>query len=144
MQAVALMVWYRCLHRSFVFLLISYSECAYGFRFVELNRRTQASADNPNYDPWSVRQSAVYQQYDKDKRRTMFILITPSESVKKRVGELLSRGSSSKERLNAFNMHCILLGTLHENWRLYLRTLEGLVTRQVWCYVPKYITTIDK
>ena len=106
-------------------------ECAYGFRYVELNHRTLARHENPDYDPWSVRQSAIYQQYNRHYDRVMFILIAPSETARKRLEENVRRAGAKGRRLNAFDLHRILLSTLHENWRLYVRSLESLMTQQV-------------
>ncbi|KUJ21645.1 uncharacterized protein LY89DRAFT_729158 [Mollisia scopiformis] len=105
-------------------------ECAYGFRYVELNHRTLARRENPDYDPWSVRQSAVYQRYDSKYNRIMFILITPSETARKNLEEAVKNAIARPGRLNAFDLHRILLSTLHENWRLYVRSLENLMTQQ--------------
>ncbi|KAF4635972.1 hypothetical protein G7Y89_g2100 [Cudoniella acicularis] len=35
-----------------------------------------------------------------------------------------------KRSLNAFDLHRILISTLHENWRMYVRSLESLMTQQ--------------
>jgi hypothetical protein len=106
------------------------SECAYGFRYVELNHRTLAPKENPDYDPWSVRQSAIYQRYDSQYKRIMFILFAPSETARKNLEDAVRR-AGSRRKLNAFDLHRILLSTLHENWRLYVRSLESLMTQQV-------------
>ncbi|KAH8651810.1 hypothetical protein BGZ60DRAFT_420312 [Tricladium varicosporioides] len=105
-------------------------ECAYGYRYVELNHRDQAKRENPDYDPWSVRQSAVYQQYNSEYKRIMFILITPSETARKNLEKAILHASENGRALNAFDLHRILISTLHENWRLYIRSLESLMTKQ--------------
>ncbi|CAG8978316.1 hypothetical protein HYALB_00005902 [Hymenoscyphus albidus] len=39
-------------------------ECAYNIQYVELNHRNIGATNNPGYDQWSIRQTAVYQQYN--------------------------------------------------------------------------------
>jgi len=106
-------------------------ECAYGFRYVERNHRENAMRDNPDYDPWSVRQSAIYQQYDSARDRVTFILISPSATMTRNLEEAVCRSRTRKKRLNAFDLHRIIISTLYENWRIYIRSLERTLTAQV-------------
>ncbi|KAH8817013.1 hypothetical protein F5884DRAFT_241855 [Xylogone sp. PMI_703] len=106
-------------------------ECAYGFRFVEMNNRVSVGVDNPDYDPWSVRQSAIYQQYDSQHDRIMFILISPSRSVQEALRLALSNAATfSYKQPNAFDLHRTIISTLYENWRLYIGSLESLIRHQ--------------
>lgn len=116
---------------TFYAWMLNSIECAYGFRYVELNNRTLEKRENPDYDPWSVRQSAIYQQYDSHYDRIMFILISASDSVCKGLEEAIQRAGAKQKKLNAFDLHRIIISTLHENWRLYIRSLEALMTQQV-------------
>ncbi|TVY81366.1 Serine/threonine-protein kinase dkf-1 [Lachnellula suecica] len=106
-------------------------ECAYGFRYVELNhRKGLVSPESLDYDPWSVRQMAVYQQYNSSMDRLTFVLIAPSKKARERLHAAVRRSIDSKRCLNAFDLHRILISTLHENWRLYIRSLDKLLTEQ--------------
>jgi hypothetical protein len=107
------------------------TECAYGFRYVELNHRTVGKRENPDYDAWSVRQSAIYQQYDSKYDRITFILISPSGTARKSLEGAVQRAGSKQKKLNAFDLHRIIISTLHDNWRQYIRNLEGLMMQQV-------------
>jgi hypothetical protein len=110
---------------------MKYIECAYGFRYVELNHRKVSNLDNPDYDPWSVRQTGVYQQYNSSLDRVTFVLIAPSKKAKKRLGLAVQRCLEDKRCLNVFDLHRIIISTLHENWRRYTRSLERLLISQV-------------
>ena len=107
------------------------TECAYGFRYVELNHRRKAMEGNPDFDPWSVRQSAVYQQYNSTQNKITFILISPSKNARDGLEEAIYRARKHGKSLNAFDLHRILISVLHENWRLYIRSLEKLLRDQV-------------
>jgi redox-regulated HSP33 family molecular chaperone len=61
----------------------------------------------------------------------MFILIAPSETARKNLEEAVQRAGTRQKTLNAFDLHRILISTLHENWRLYIRSLEALMVSQV-------------
>jgi len=105
-------------------------ECAYGFRYVELNHR-KASEDNPDYDPWSIRQTAIYQQYNSNLDKTTFVLITPSKSARRALEQNISRCVEEGEQINAFDLHQNIISTLYENWRVYIRSLDRLLMDQV-------------
>lgn len=105
-------------------------ECAYGFHYVELNHREKQREDNPDYDPWSMRQTAVYQQYDRSIDRFTFVLISPSPQAKANLESAVRRGFDSKIALNPFELHRVILSTLHENWMHYIRSLEKLLMLQ--------------
>lgn len=118
-------------HSCFIMQILSVLECAYGFRYVELNHRTEGSKDNPDYDPWSVRQTTVYQQYSSTLDRVTFVLIAPSSKGRKCLEMALKRSIGDQRPINAFDLHRIIISTLHENWRHYIRSLEKLLMIQV-------------
>ena len=103
---------------------------------MELNHRTAGKKENPDYDPWSVRQSAIYQQYNNKYDRITFILISPSPTMRKELEEAIERAGRKRKKLNAFDLHRIILSSLHENWRLYIRSLEALMMQQVLVSLP--------
>lgn len=98
---------------------------------MEQNGREQAIQDNPEYDSWSVRQSAIYQQYDSSKNRIVFILIAPSDTMRRNLEDAVCRSRARGRSLNAFDLHRIIISTLHENWRLYIRKFENDLIDQV-------------
>ena len=95
------------------------------------NHRTEAMKDNLDYDPWSVRQSVVYQQYNSTKTKTTFILVAPSTAATENLENEIRRCGKTQKRLNPFDLHRIIISTLQENWRLYIRSLEHLLKYQV-------------
>lgn len=112
-------------------LLTGRTECAYGFRHVKLNGRAHMMEGNPDYDPWSVRQTAVYQQYSSTQDKNTFLLIAPSNEARANLEQEVLRLRGGRKRLNPFHLHLILVATLHDNWRLYIRNLEHRLTKQV-------------
>jgi hypothetical protein len=87
--------------------------------------------EQPDHDPWSIRQTAVYQRYDSELKRIVFILISPSQIVKDAVIEALEAGRQSKRLLKPFDLHLIIISALQDNWRLYVRSLEELMREKV-------------
>jgi hypothetical protein len=128
-------------------LLSGNTECAYGFRYVKLNGRPNMMQDNPDYDPWSVRQTAVYQQYNSAHDRITFLLIAPSNEARANIEQEVLRFRGVRRRLNPYNLHLTLVATMHDNWRLYIRSLEHRLTKQVGgllsCCVPAIKSLTD-
>lgn len=96
---------------------------------MELNGRLPT--ENTDHDPWSIRQTAIYQQYDQELNRIVFILISPSDSVKTAFADALEEAGSNNQVLHPFDLHLILVSLLHSNWRLYVRSLEKVMREQV-------------
>ena len=86
---------------------------------------------NPDYDPWSVRQTAVYQKYSSAQEKLIFILIAPSDEAGLNLEHEVLRLKGNGKHINPFHLHLILVSTIHENWRLYIRSLERALTKQV-------------
>lgn len=105
------------------------TECAYSFHYAALNHRENLD-DNPDFERWSIRQTAVYQQYQSTNGKMTFVLITPSDMTKECLDKAVLRSRSAKKQLQAFDLHQILISTLHENWGQYIQTLENLVKNQ--------------
>jgi hypothetical protein len=87
--------------------------------------------ENPDHDPWSIRQSVIYQQYNSAKDKVTIVLIAPSEVARKHVEDEVCWSLKSKKRLNPFDLHRILISTLYDNWRSYIRGLEQSLQFQV-------------
>jgi hypothetical protein len=106
-------------------------ECAYGFRYAKLNGRFAAINGNPDYDPWSIRQVAVYQQYNSTHDRNTFLIVAPADELRQIVEQEVLNTTKRRQRLNPFRLHLIVLQALQENWRLYIRDLEITLKKQV-------------
>jgi len=87
--------------------------------------------DNPDYDPWSVRQTVVYQRYDSSQDKIALLLIAPSDEAKGNLEQEALRLTGAEKHLNPFHLHLILVGTMQDNWRLYIRHLEQALIKQV-------------
>lgn len=89
------------------------------------------SEGNPDYDPWSVRQTAVYQRYNSAQDNVVFILVAPSDEACMNLEQEVLRLRRNGKHVNPFYLHLILVSTISENWRLYIRSLERALTKQV-------------
>ena len=98
---------------------------------MKLNGRAHMMKDNPDYDPWSVRQSAVYQQYNNTLDKVTFVLFSPSDEAKANLEEEVFQLKLDQKRLSPFHLHLMLVATMRENWRLYIRSLEYALAKQV-------------
>ena len=106
-------------------------ECAYGFSYTKLNGRRALMDENPDYDPWSIRQAAIYQQYSSLYDRITFILVAPSDEVRKDLEYEIVQLTELDKRPNAFALHLTIFSTLHDNWTHYLRDLGNSLKLQV-------------
>jgi hypothetical protein len=100
--------------------------------------------DNPDYDPWSVRQSAIYQQYNSARDKVTFVLIAPSDEAETNLEEETLQLKLDQKRLNPFHLHLMVLATMRENWRLYIRSLEHTLTKQVSHVLPSHIVPVEQ
>ncbi|PMD54055.1 uncharacterized protein K444DRAFT_134739 [Hyaloscypha bicolor E] len=105
-------------------------ELAYSFRYVVRNQREKQLESYPDYDPWSIRQTAVYQQYQRSNDKMIFVLIAPSDPARQSLEAAIGQAKDSGKELNAFELHGGLISTLQDNWRLYIRGLEQVLKDQ--------------
>jgi hypothetical protein len=61
----------------------------------------------------------------------VFVLIAPSDPARRSLEAAISRARQSGKKLNAFELHSVLISSLQENWRLYIRELEQVLKEQV-------------
>jgi hypothetical protein len=71
-----------------------------------------------------------------------FVLITPSDVTKECLDKAVLRSRSAKKQLHAFDLHQILISTLHENWDQYIQTLENLVKDQASRLLTVLVTAV--
>ena len=102
------------------------TECAYVLRFVELNHRKNAR------DPWSLRQSAVYHQYNAMTRSSTWLIIALSQRAQARLASY-AEASGDICKYNPFEVHLLLLDTATANWRPYLVEIAAQINEQVSC-----------
>jgi hypothetical protein len=86
---------------------------------------------NPDHDPWSIRRTAIYQRYNDDSGKIVFLLIAPSEIAKVRLETEIALARRSGIQPNAFGLHLLLISALQDNWRPYIRRLEHILRDEV-------------
>ena len=101
---------------------------AFVVKYPENNGRTDGA------DPWSIRQTGVYQSFDVTTKTSVWILINPRQNTAadKRLKDLLS----SEEKLSATEGQLPLVGlmvlsTYFGNWRTYMAFYEKEELRMV-------------
>ncbi|KAI2473463.1 hypothetical protein F4781DRAFT_192061 [Annulohypoxylon bovei var. microspora] len=92
-------------------------EVCYTLRFFEENHRGTG-------DPWSLRQTGIYQRVDYSKRTSRFILIQPSLYIEKRLRCKLHgmKQINSARHLDLFLIHITFLYATLVNWQNYITT----------------------
>jgi Mg2+ and Co2+ transporter CorA len=104
--------------------LTSY-QCMYGLRFVELNGR--GNLKNPT-SQWSLRQSAVYCNFQSTQASSMWMFVTLPKLAEGRLEDYL-RTCSRTSAPNSFDIHLLLLDTVIANWRPYLVDLSAEIDK---------------
>lgn len=93
-------------------------ELSYILQFVEKNGRNRG-------DPWSLRQTGVYQQVTFDSRQSAWIFLQLSSSTRAALEKVLrSQPSSPGENDSPMTLHALLLGTTVDNWDEYIQNLS--------------------
>ncbi|RVD86400.1 uncharacterized protein DFL_004679 [Arthrobotrys flagrans] len=99
-------------------------DLGYLFKYVDLHGR-----DLPK-DPFAIRQTGVYHKYDPQAKRSVWIFIQPSESLKERLDALFSRYKDNPIDLALqIEIHFLVLMHAAKNWRPYIKYLEDAFSR---------------
>src|SRR5438045_1558114 len=86
---------------AFLTILIALEFC-YSIRYMEKNGRETG-------DPWSLRQSGVYQKVDAQTGNSTWILLQPAESIRQRLRKSLEElGEHTRDR-DRFRYHILIL-----------------------------------
>ncbi|QDS74805.1 hypothetical protein FKW77_002238 [Venturia effusa] len=93
-------------------------ECAYGFRY--------AFRKDDESEPWTVRQTAVYQRLDAKRNQTVWVLIGASTETALLVQKHLERSSCGPED-HPFLLHSFIIENSLGNWRWYILDLTQQV-----------------
>lgn len=76
-------------------------------------------------NPWSLRETCVYQQYDAERKRTKWILLQPP-------GRLLERIERDRTvHANVLHIHVLCMTVAESNWTSYINYLRMEVAREV-------------
>jgi hypothetical protein len=92
-------------------------ECMYGFRYAADNGIKEAGKD-----PWSLRQTAIYQKFDSTLDKVVWVCIGASKETEKYITE----HTASPDRLgitDLFLIHAYIIGTSLASWKCYILDL---------------------
>ncbi|EPS41509.1 hypothetical protein H072_4620 [Dactylellina haptotyla CBS 200.50] len=96
-------------------------DLGYLFKYVDRHGR-----ETPK-DPFAIRQTGVYHKYDPQTKRSVWIFIQPSESLKERLEALFTRYKDNPIDLALqVEIHFLVVTHGAKNWRPYIKYLEEL------------------
>lgn len=98
------------------------TELCYNIRYVERNGRGTG-------DPWSLRQTGIYQKYYPAAKRSVWILLEPSKTLQERLRTILNskRSDSDVGERSPMLLHTLILFMTASNWGSYLDDLDSEV-----------------
>ncbi|KAH0613689.1 uncharacterized protein H6S33_005575 [Morchella sextelata] len=103
------------------------SEICYNIKFAEEHGRKEKE-DEPPKDPWSIRQTCIYQKFEYEKKSSTWIMVQPSDKATTRLNEVFkARAEEYIEDTvhNPMDIHLVFLSGAAENWRWYYNYLEN-------------------
>ncbi|CAF9925242.1 hypothetical protein IMSHALPRED_006421 [Imshaugia aleurites] len=96
------------------------SELCYNVRYVAENNRGDPKA------PWSERQLAVYHQYSFASNQSVWIIVQPSDTIKRRLTDFGAAASGTTLNFSEhWSLHVLLFTSLVHGWREYINFLES-------------------
>lgn len=80
-------------------------------------------------DPWSLRQCGIYQQICLTTRRSSWIMLQISESIRAHINQILQRGSHENEcsSIDPMIFHVVFISAMAANWQEYLEHLQSQI-----------------
>ena len=90
-------------------------EMCYNIQFVEINGRSDTN-------PWSLRQSCIYEKIRAADGRSSWILLQPSQSLRTRLRHLLSTDAelAALTSTDPLLIHAIIISVAIRNWHAYI------------------------
>lgn len=104
-------------------MLIHYVEVAYIFKYPE----EKDVSDDPKKDPWSIRQTGVYQRYEIKSQQSTWILLHPvkdSIAHTRLTTSLNSMSNCAELHRHPLQLHNFLISTYLRKWRDYMLYYE--------------------
>lgn len=101
-----------------------------GFQLCYNLRSVEPSKDSSSL-PWSIRQAAVYHQFDTNTATALWVVVKGNKLIKNRLVEATQKAVSCHQptRKEAFsaalNSHLLMCDWSGENWRWYINDLEN-------------------
>lgn len=101
-------------------------ELCYVIYYVELNERQRG-------DPWSIRQTGIYQQIDFSTQQTTCVLLRPSDHVRQQLNEHLEISEELESACTdaALHFHFSILFSSMGNWHDYIQYIEAKLRQYV-------------
>lgn len=96
-------------------------ECAYAFRYVDLNNRDTSR-------PWSIRKVAVYQNYSRLQNSSTWILVSAPLKIETCIDRYVQSVSNFHE-VDPFELHVLILESVLTNWRPYIMYLAQKISQ---------------
>ena len=84
-------------------------------------------------NPWSIRQTAVYQKFNITTRQSCHITVRLASEMETRLRRILEGDRDQAADFNSHwkNFHLLCLGSLSESWRQYINFLDMRITQLV-------------
>lgn len=83
-------------------------------------------------DPWSSRQTGIYQQYCFKRRYSSWILLQVSEDMRRQLGTVLSHSSQDQNKNeHPMFLHLMLISIAARDWHDYLEHLQAQLSSLV-------------
>lgn len=91
-------------------------------RFIEQNGRNQG-------DPWSLRQTGVYQKIDFDTGYSSSVILQLSKSIRKQFGYVIADYVPGRtgQGIQMMQLHLLILTSTSDNWSEYIEHLHSVV-----------------
>ncbi|CAL3971963.1 unnamed protein product [Diplocarpon coronariae] len=102
-------------------------EVAYNFKYVACHGR-----ESPDGDPFSVRETGIYHNFQADPAKSTWILLNPSGILSERLALAISEPETSQP-LGQFRFHPLIMSCLAEGWRDYVNHLEEKLADMMDC-----------
>jgi citrate lyase gamma subunit len=97
-------------------------ELCYVNRFIEQNGRNRG-------DPWSLRQTGVYQKIHFDTGNSSCVILQLSKSIRKQFGHAIAEyiPGRTDQGVQIMQIHLLVLTSTADNWSEYIEHLHSLV-----------------
>lgn len=98
----------------------SFPELCYTIQYVEQNGRQRG-------DPWSLRQTGIYQQVSSEANNSIWTILSPSPSIQEYIEQTLQGsdpGSCDGQATHPLLLHVIVLLATTDNWVGYIKHLQ--------------------
>lgn len=103
-------------------------------------------------DPWSVRQTAVYQRINVDEQSSIWLFVQVAKPIRNAIDAVMS-GENGRNtvtgtaRLHPSALHVYIITSNQHNWKDYVRYLDQIVndfvSSTIWLFLQGKIERAD-